>query len=108
MPTNARVIDGSLWRAFVDADVAEEPPPSPETTQPVVDAALRFVADTESPLFLLPVEDVFGMEEQPNLPGTINEHPNWRRRLVPEAHALLDEPQAAPRVATLAKKRPRL
>ncbi len=98
----------SLWRALVDAEVTEEPPPSPETTQPVVDAAVRFVADTEAPLFLLPVEDVLGLEEQPNLPGTINEHPNWRRRLMPEAHALLDQPRAATRVATLAKKRPRL
>lgn len=98
----------SLWRAFVDAGVAEEPPPSPETTQPVVDAAVTFVANTGSQLFLLPAEDVLGVEEQPNLPGTINEHPNWRRRLVPEAHALLEEPHAAPRVATLAKKRPRL
>jgi 4-alpha-glucanotransferase len=98
----------SLWRAFVDAGVAEEPPPSSETTQPVVDAAVKFVANSGSPLFLLPAEDVLGLEEQPNLPGTIDEHPNWRRRLVPEAHALLDEPQVAARVATLAKKRPRL
>jgi 4-alpha-glucanotransferase len=98
----------SLWRAFVDAGVAEEPPPSPETTPPVVDAAVSFVGNTGSPLFLLPVEDVLGLEEQPNLPGTVDEHPNWRRRLVPKAHALLDEPLAAQRVATLAKKRPRL
>jgi len=98
----------NLWRAFVDAGIAEEPSPSPDTTQPVVDAAVTFVANTGSPLLLLPVEDVLGLEEQPNLPGTINEHPNWRRRLSPAAHALLDEPHAAPRVATLAKKRPRL
>jgi 4-alpha-glucanotransferase len=27
------------------------------------------------------MEDVLGMSEQVNLPGTVNEHPNWRHRL---------------------------
>ena len=36
-----------------------------------------------------------GVEEQPNLPGTIDEHPNWRRRLTREAESLLDEPRTA-------------
>jgi 4-alpha-glucanotransferase len=30
---------------------------------------------------ILPVEDLLGLEEQPNLPNTVDEHPNWRRRL---------------------------
>ena len=32
---------------------------------------------------MVPIEDVLALDEQPNLPGTINEHPNWRRRLPP-------------------------
>ncbi len=56
-------------------------------TQPVVDAALAFVAATPSPLCLPPIEDLLGIEEQPNLPGTIDQHPNWRRRLTAEARA---------------------
>ena len=27
------------------------------------------------------LEDVLGVVEQVNVPGTIDEHPNWRRRL---------------------------
>jgi 4-alpha-glucanotransferase len=27
------------------------------------------------------IEDVLGVIDQPNVPGTVNEHPNWRRRL---------------------------
>jgi 4-alpha-glucanotransferase len=38
-----------------------------------------------------------GLIEQPNIPGTVNEHPNWRRRL-PLA---LDELAAAIDVAAL-------
>jgi 4-alpha-glucanotransferase len=26
-------------------------------------------------------EDLFGVRDQANLPGTVDEHPNWRRRL---------------------------
>lgn len=42
---------------------------------------LRFVARAPSPLALLPIEDALALEEQPNLPGTVEGHPNWRRRL---------------------------
>jgi 4-alpha-glucanotransferase len=34
-----------------------------------------------SALVALPIEDILGLAEQPNLPGTIDQHPNWRRRL---------------------------
>lgn len=99
---------GLLWRAFTDAGVAQGPPPSPDEPQPVVDAALAFVAATDAPLFVPPIEDVLGLEEQPNLPGTTDEHPNWRRRLKLPAQALLDEPRAKSRIAALGGKRPRL
>ena len=97
----------ALWDAFDHAGVAHGQPPPPDVAQPVVDAALSFVSHTSSPLCLLPIEDLLGQEEQPNLPGTINEHPNWRRRLRGEAGSLLDEPRAAARVARLAAERPR-
>ncbi|MFA0924393.1 4-alpha-glucanotransferase [Xanthomonas fragariae] len=52
--------------------------------------ALRFTATSISPLALLPVEDALALEEQPNLPGTVEVHPNWRRRLPdPLPHARL-------------------
>jgi 4-alpha-glucanotransferase len=98
----------TLWRAFTAAGVAQGDEPTPDDTAPVVDAALEFVARTSSPLALLPIEDLVGEMEQPNLPGTIDEHPNWRRRLQPEASALLDAPRVADRVSRLARARPRL
>lgn len=54
-------------------------------TGPVAWAA--YAAASPAPLALLPVEDALGLEEQPNLPGTIDEHPNWRRRLPDEVDA---------------------
>lgn len=41
----------------------------------------RFLARTPSRLLVISAEDVFDVAEQVNIPGTINEHPNWRRRL---------------------------
>jgi 4-alpha-glucanotransferase len=41
----------------------------------------RYLADTPSRLLVVAMEDVLGLTEQVNLPGTIDEHPNWRRKL---------------------------
>lgn len=54
----------------------------------VLDAGAQQLGLTPAPLTLLPVEDALGLEEQANLPGTLDEHPNWRRRL-PDATARL-------------------
>jgi 4-alpha-glucanotransferase len=41
----------------------------------------RYLADTPSRLLVVSMEDVLGIRNQVNLPGTTNEHPNWRHRL---------------------------
>ncbi len=46
-----------------------------------VSAMHRFLASTPCRLVAVQAEDIFGLEEQANLPGTTHEHPNWRRRL---------------------------
>ena len=40
-----------------------------------------FLARTRSRLLAIQLEDLLGVIDQPNIPGTINEHPNWRRRI---------------------------
>ncbi|WP_017907150.1 4-alpha-glucanotransferase [Pseudomonas asplenii] len=71
-------------------------------TDQVVDASVRFLGHTRAPLVLLPLEDALGVEEQPNLPGTIDTHPNWRRRLPGYSSELLDDVDAARRLELLA------
>ncbi|WP_375262118.1 4-alpha-glucanotransferase [Palleronia sp.] len=39
-----------------------------------------FLAETPSRLVVAQIEDLLGRVEQPNLPGTVHQHPNWRRR----------------------------
>jgi len=77
--------------------------PAPETPEPVVDKAVEQVARAACELAIVPVEDLIGQVEAPNMPGTIDEHPNWRRRL-PQAD-ILSNPAAARRAAILSKER---
>ncbi len=62
-------------------------------------AAHAFIVRTPCKLAMLQPEDVFEMLEQANLPGTVDQHPNWRRKL-PLA---LEHWRAEPRVVELAR-----
>ena len=44
-------------------------------------AVAGFLARTRSRLLAISLEDLLGVIDQPNIPGTVNEHPNWRHRL---------------------------
>jgi 4-alpha-glucanotransferase len=44
-------------------------------------AVAGFLARTRSRLLTISLEDLLGVIDQPNIPGTVNEHPNWRQRL---------------------------
>jgi 4-alpha-glucanotransferase len=52
----------------------------------------------------LPIEDALALDEQPNLPGTVNEHPNWRRRYATESKNLLSSTEARERLVPLARR----
>jgi 4-alpha-glucanotransferase len=41
----------------------------------------KFLARTKSRLMAISLEDLLGVVDQPNIPGTVDEHPNWRQRL---------------------------
>jgi 4-alpha-glucanotransferase len=42
---------------------------------------LGLLSRANSRILSVAIEDLLGVVDQPNIPGTINEHPNWRRRL---------------------------
>src|ERR1700736_197014 len=44
-------------------------------------AVVGFLARAKSRLLAVSLEDLLGVIDQPNIPGTVNEHPNWRQRL---------------------------
>ncbi len=66
-----------------------------------VDLAIAAVVSAPARLVLVPIEDLLGLVEQPNLPGTVDEHPNWRRRLPAPADRLFDAPEIRARLERL-------
>ncbi len=42
---------------------------------------VSYLATTGSRLMVVAIDDLLGLVDQPNVPGTVNEHPNWRRRI---------------------------
>lgn len=71
----------------------------------LLDACVEFLGRTPAPLVLLPLEDVLGHAEQPNLPGPGDQHPNWRRRWPIPADRLLSQPYALDRLRRLDRSR---
>jgi len=53
---------------------------SPFDDDPAV-AVQAYIASTPSAVMAVQIEDVLGVLPQANLPGTVREHPNWRRKL---------------------------
>ena len=74
-----------FWEAAVDCGAAEGGMPDTEDVDRVTDAGIAFVGLSACELAIVPAEDICGLVEQPNLPGTMDEHPNWRRRLPADA-----------------------
>jgi 4-alpha-glucanotransferase len=69
-------------------------------------AVAGFLAKTRSRLLAISLEDMLGVIDQPNIPGTVNEHPNWRQRLpiaIDEIGAAIDV--AALKIATRERTR---
>jgi 4-alpha-glucanotransferase len=62
-------------------------------------AVARFLAATPSRLVAVSIEDMLGVADQVNIPGTTEQHPNWRRRLP----VMLEEWEKQPAFAEVAE-----
>ena len=93
-----------LWETLRKAGCAAGGAPRAANPGAFTDAAFSSLAKTPCPIVLIPVEDFIGEIEQPNIPGTIDEHPNWRRRLASKTP--LSGAEAQRRIATLKAERP--
>ncbi|WP_088140601.1 4-alpha-glucanotransferase [Achromobacter xylosoxidans] len=78
-----------------------------EPAQPPLEDMLRFVSSSPCPLLLVPMEDLAGELEQPNLPGTVDQHPNWRQRLAASSAACFADPAVQARLQALRTARGR-
>ncbi|OBA64122.1 4-alpha-glucanotransferase [Mycobacterium sp. 1100029.7] len=80
------------WLALLHAEglLADDPDEGA-----IIAAMHRFLAATPSRLKLISPYDIVAEPRQPNLPGTIDEYPNWRLPLPETLEQLRDDPRVA-------------
>ncbi len=75
----------NLLAAFVDLgviDLSKAPSSAPAIMNNELSvAAQKYLAASPSHLQLIPIEDALELTEQVNIPGTIDQHPNWLQKL---------------------------
>lgn len=67
----------------------------------LANAAHLFLARVRSRLMMVQVEDILGLDTQMNLPGTTDQHPNWRRRFPADVDSVLADPRLTALAARL-------
>ncbi len=76
-----------LAERFPDGSLTED-----EIIRHFTIAVERFLARSPSQLLMLNLDDLLAESEQLNLPGTVNEYPNWRRKCSAPLEALATDP----------------
>lgn len=88
----ARSREGLEWMLGREGDLHRPEGGGLAEDDAVVDAAHRALARSGAEMAAIQLDDALGEVEQQNLPGTIDEHPNWRRRAPVALEALADAP----------------
>lgn len=78
--------------------------PPPEADDALAEALHRLLARAGSALVAAQLDDALGSVAQQNLPGTIDEHPNWRRRYSLPVAKLGGDPRLRALAALLAPR----
>lgn len=94
-----------LWQALTESGCASGSMPDHRADPAPLAPVIEFISAAPSPLAMLPIEDALGLPEQPNLPGTVDDHPNWRRRLAQPVENVLDDDAVSHRLALLNRSR---
>jgi 4-alpha-glucanotransferase len=78
----------------------------PAMTPELARAVHVYLARTPAKLTVVQLEDVVGMLDQTNLPGTTTEYPNWRRKLILSLEQLQHDARFNDLAAALRRERP--
>ncbi|MCW8832974.1 MAG: 4-alpha-glucanotransferase, partial [Colwellia sp.] len=83
---SARIEDRNYLISALDdlnvIDMTKAPEQSPAKMNTELSVAVqKYMAQAPSHIQLIPLEDTLEIVEQVNIPGTIDQHPNWRQKL---------------------------
>jgi 4-alpha-glucanotransferase len=77
----------SWWRGALRRIAAER---APDSAADDFAAVASVLAATPSRLVMVALEDILGVADQVNIPGTTDQHPNWARKLPVDVEDLAD------------------
>ncbi|MCX8087575.1 MAG: 4-alpha-glucanotransferase [Rhodocyclaceae bacterium] len=100
-----------LWAlervGLLPSNVSKDPAQVPEMTDELMLAIHAYLAQSPAQLFIIQPEDLFGVIEQTNVPGTLeHQHPNWQRKLPVPIEAWPADGRFARLAALLREARP--
>jgi (1->4)-alpha-D-glucan 1-alpha-D-glucosylmutase len=83
----ARLVAALAREGLLPPEIGPEPIwPLPLSTA-LAQAVQEYLARAPSRVLVVQLEDIFASRDQVNLPGTVDQYPNWRRKLpVPIEH----------------------
>jgi (1->4)-alpha-D-glucan 1-alpha-D-glucosylmutase len=88
--------------------MSTDPAQVPEMTPALLCAIQQFLARTPSKLLMLQAEDLLNQRDQANLPGTVEQHPNWQRKLRLDIESWSDDNDIRAITGALSAERPPL
>jgi 4-alpha-glucanotransferase len=86
--------------------VSDDPAYTPTMTPELVGCIHQYLARSPAWMVLANLEDLIGTRLQTNLPGTVDQHPNWCRKLGATVEDLVGDPRAEQVAALLRVTRP--
>ena len=89
-----RLIDALIYGDFLPGGRPLPDGSDPSLSPDVLTAIYRFLAASPSQLMMVALEDLAAQVEQMNLPGTVDEHPNWRRRMARNTVEIIEDEAA--------------
>ena len=92
-------------RGLLGEGAAAQPEPGDCCPPGLGEAVLDYLGRSEAALMEVRLEEIFGVPEQQNLPGTTQEHPNWRVKFPLTLEQMEESPEPSRLAARLNKAR---
>ncbi|MBI5164512.1 MAG: 4-alpha-glucanotransferase [Magnetospirillum sp.] len=90
-----KMVAALVHEGLLTADFPVEGPLSDDEALRFTAAAHAYLGLSRARLMMVQIEDVLGLDVQMNLPGTTDQHPNWRLRFPLDVAAILKDPRLA-------------
>jgi 4-alpha-glucanotransferase len=102
----AGILSALRTEALLPAGMSEDPALVPTMTTELMEGIYQYLARTPAWIVLAGLEDMIGTRDQTNLPGTVDQHQNWCRKLSLTVEELAQDPRCDRLAALLRLTRP--